>query len=47
MEMTEDCSRDCKIGDEKKKEFGVGIKPPCDAGIVDGRENRRRVKVKE
>jgi len=25
MEMTEDCSRDCKIGDEKKKEFGVGI----------------------
>lgn len=47
--MTEDCSRDCKIEDEKKKkkELGVGIKPPCDAGIVDGRENRKRVKVKE
>ena len=28
----------CKIKDERKREFGVGIKPPGDAGVVDGRE---------
>ena len=28
----------CKIKDERKREFGVGIKPPCDAGVVGGRE---------
>jgi len=45
--MTGDCSRDCKDQGREKREFGVGIKPPCDAGILDGREGRTGVKVKE
>jgi hypothetical protein len=45
--MTEDCSRDCKIGDEKKKNLVWEYSRHAMQEIVDGREDRRRVKMKE